>query len=105
MSNRPIAAALNAWLDAHPLARQVFRHVHTLERLLRRNRIDAVTINLLERAQDELRNAGFAQPDILKALAALEDRLWSLDRIGGMVVQEIAGSLDLLGPQTEHASN
>lgn len=92
MPERPIARALTTWLAVHPQARQVFRHVHELERQLRRGRVESVSMTLLERAQDELRHAGFERTDILDALSALEERLWHPDRIGGIEVQEIGGA-------------
>ena len=89
MFEKDIGITLQKWLNKHPQAKLVFRSVHELERRLRKSQTDQVSVDLLERAQDELNKGGFSRGDILIALRDLEQRQWDRE-VKGISVSELS---------------
>ena len=63
-----MAGALRTWLNTHPKARLVFRHVRRLENLLRRGRPEAIDLDLIAGCADELRRAGLESSWVMEYL-------------------------------------
>ena len=56
--DKVMAGALRTWLNTHPKARLVFRHVRRLENLLRCGQSGAIDLDLITGCADELCRAG-----------------------------------------------
>lgn len=78
--DKVMAGALRTWLNTHPKARLVFRHVRRLENLLRCGQSGAIDLDLIAGCADELCRAGLERSWVMEYLDYREALLWRQPR-------------------------